>query len=77
MQATQKTNFTGEVVQIIDEAGSKKIKILTLPQYLETTIDCSQEIHLGDKVLLLSVLDIQKVTQIIFNNDYNKRNRTN
>lgn len=77
MQTTQKTNFTGEVVQIIDEAGSKKIKILTLPQYLETTVDFSQEIHLGDKVSLFSILDIQKVTPVIFNSDYDNCNSTN
>ena len=57
--------LNGEVVEIIDEAGNQKAKILTAPQYLEVLLDANNDIHLGEKVILDAEVTIKKIVTLI------------
>ncbi|NCS88958.1 MAG: hypothetical protein CO127_02030 [Ignavibacteria bacterium CG_4_9_14_3_um_filter_36_18] len=64
----KKIIFNGEVVEIIDEAGNQKAKILTAPQYLEVVLEENNDIHLGEKVSVDSKITINKISPLIEDN---------
>jgi hypothetical protein len=57
--------LNGEVVEIIDEAGNQKAKILISPQYLEVVLEANNDIHLGEKVILDIEVIIKKIMPLI------------
>ncbi len=57
--------LNGEVVEIIDEAGNQKAKILIVPQYLEVVLEANNDIHLGEKVILDIEVIIKKIMPLI------------
>jgi len=57
--------LNGEVVEIIDEAGDQKAKILIAPQYLEVVLETNNDIHLGEKVILDIEVIIKKIMPLI------------
>lgn len=57
--------LNGEVVEIIDEAGNQKAKILTAPQYLEVVLEENSDIHLGEKVIVDSEIRIKRIAPLI------------
>jgi hypothetical protein len=57
--------LNGEVVEIIDEAGNQKAKILIAPQYLEVVLETNNDIHLGEKVILDIEVIIKKIMPLI------------
>ena len=68
MLSEKKIIFNGEVVEIIDEAGNQKAKILTAPQYLEVVLEENNDIHLGEKVSVDSKITINKISPLIEDN---------
>ncbi|PIX00412.1 MAG: hypothetical protein COZ80_00270 [Ignavibacteria bacterium CG_4_8_14_3_um_filter_37_9] len=57
--------LNGEVVEIIDEAGNQKAKILTSPQYLEVVLEENNDIHLGEKVIIETEITIRRIAPLI------------
>lgn len=57
--------LNGEIVEIIDESGNQKAKILTAPQYLEVVLERNAEFHLGEKVLLDTEILVKKIESLI------------
>lgn len=65
MHAEKNIALNGEVVEIIDEAGNRKAKILTAPQYLEVLLEENNDVHLGEKVSIESEIKIKKIVPFI------------
>lgn len=57
--------LNGEVVEIIDEAGNQKAKILIAPQYLEIVLEKNTEFHLGEKVVMDTEIIVKKIEPFI------------
>jgi len=57
--------LNGKVVEIIDEAGNQKAKILTSPQYLEVVLEENNDIHLGEKVIIETEITIRRIAPLI------------
>lgn len=65
MHSEKNIVLNGEVVEIIDEAGNQKAKILIVPQYLEVVLEANNDIHLGEKVILDIEVIIKKIMPLI------------
>lgn len=65
MHSEKNIVLNGEVVEIIDEAGDQKAKILIAPQYLEVVLETNNDIHLGEKVILDIEVIIKKIMPLI------------
>ncbi|MCK9211613.1 MAG: hypothetical protein M0P61_12315 [Ignavibacteriaceae bacterium] len=65
MHSEKNIVLNGEVVEIIDEAGNQKAKILISPQYLEVVLEANNDIHLGEKVILDIEVIIKKIMPLI------------
>ncbi len=65
MHSEKNIVLNGEVVEIIDEAGNQKAKILIAPQYLEVVLETNNDIHLGEKVILDIEVIIKKIMPLI------------
>lgn len=65
MHSEKNIVLNGEVVEIIDDAGNQKAKILITPQYLEVVLEANNDIHLGEKVILDIEVIIKKIMPLI------------
>ncbi|MGD8782384.1 MAG: hypothetical protein PVH88_25930 [Ignavibacteria bacterium] len=60
--------FTGRVVESLNDSGSKKIKLLLNPEYIELGVDPMTEIHLGDEVMIMGKVIIENAAPVVRRN---------
>jgi len=65
LHSTKTILLDGEIVEIIEEGGNQKAKILTNPQYIEVILETHNDIHLGEKVTIESEVTIKKITPVL------------
>lgn len=64
----KKQIFTGEIIELLDESGNKKAKIIMDKCFIEVLMDKNMEFHLGDKVKIETELKIKTIDLIIDKN---------
>ncbi|MBF8247337.1 MAG: hypothetical protein HW374_137 [Bacteroidetes bacterium] len=60
-QVTSKLTLKGQIAEIVEEQGKAQIKVLIDPFYL--TLKDTPNLHLGDKVKVNGILQVERIKQ--------------